>query len=108
MQMQRATFGQGVSRLQPFVPKQYQSLKLRVENALAWYLCSEILVYLHGIAYLSHKQTPIFDVFTLWTFSFIGLFHVRLQYLTLHRVFTFKYQIGKCLILFLIFIDCHA
>ena len=50
MQMHHATFVQGVSGLQPFVPKRYQSLKLRVENAIARYSRSEILVYLRGIA----------------------------------------------------------
>ena len=55
MQMQHATFVQGVSGLQPFVPKRYESLKLRVANAVARYSRSEILVYLRGIAYLSHK-----------------------------------------------------
>ena len=55
MQMQHATYLQGVSGLQPFLPKRYQSLKLRVENAIARYSVSEILVYLRGIASLSHK-----------------------------------------------------
>ena len=55
MQMQHATFVQGVSGLQPFVPKRYQSVKLRVANAVARYSRSEILVYWRGIAYLSHK-----------------------------------------------------
>ena len=35
MQMQHATFVEGVSGLQPFVPKRYQSVKLRVANAVA-------------------------------------------------------------------------
>ena len=55
MQMQHAAFVQGVSGLQPFVPKQYQSIKLRVANAIARYSRSEVLMYLRGIAYLSHK-----------------------------------------------------
>ena len=55
MQMQHATFLQGVSGLQPFVPNRYQSVKLRVANAIARYSRSEILVYLRGIEYLSHK-----------------------------------------------------
>ena len=55
MQMQHTTFVLGVSGLQPFVPKRYQSMKLRVENAIARYSLSEILVYLRGIAHLSHK-----------------------------------------------------
>ena len=53
MQMQHATFVQGVSGLQPFVPKRYQLVKLCVANAIAQYLSSEIfLMYLRGIAYL--------------------------------------------------------
>ena len=55
MQMQHATFLQGVSGLQSFVPNRYQSVKLGVANAIARYSRSEILVYLRGIAYLSHK-----------------------------------------------------
>ena len=42
-------------RCKLFVPKRYESLKLRVANAVARYSRSEILVYLRGIAYLSHK-----------------------------------------------------
>ena len=37
MRMQHATFVQGVSGLLPFVPKRYQSVKLRVTNAVARY-----------------------------------------------------------------------
>ena len=55
MQMQHATFMQGVSGLQPFVPKRYRSVKLLVANAMSRYSRSEILEYLRGIAYLSHK-----------------------------------------------------
>ena len=55
MQMQHAAFVQGLFGLQPFVPKRYQLVKLRVANAMARYLRSEILVYLRGIAYFLHK-----------------------------------------------------
>ena len=55
MQMQHATFVQGVSGLQQFVPKRYQSVKVCVANAMARNLRIEILVYLRGIAYLLHK-----------------------------------------------------
>ena len=62
---QHATFVQGVSGLQPFVPRRYQAMKLRVANATARYSRSEILVYSRGIENLSHKYTLIFDVVTL-------------------------------------------
>ena len=59
MQMRHPTFAQGISGLQPFIPKPYQSVKLRVANGMARYLLSEILVYLRGTAYF--PQTLIFD-----------------------------------------------
>ena len=55
MQMQHTAFVQRVSGLQPFVPKRYQSVKLFDTKAMARYFRSESLVYLRGIAYLSHK-----------------------------------------------------
>ena len=53
MQMQRTAFLQGVSGSQPSIPKRYQALKQRVQNAVERYSLSEILIYLRGIAYLS-------------------------------------------------------
>ena len=44
MQMQHAALVQGVSGLQPFVPKRYQWVKLRIAYAMARYSRSEILV----------------------------------------------------------------
>ena len=44
MQMQHATFVQGNSGLQPFVPKRYQSVKLCVTNAMARYSCRDFSV----------------------------------------------------------------
>jgi len=55
MQMQLTAFLQGVSGLQPLAPKRYQTLKRRIENAVARYSFSEILIYLRSIAYLSYK-----------------------------------------------------
>ena len=70
MQMQPAAFMQGVSGLQLFVQKRYQSMKLRVANATTRYSFGEILVHLRGIAYLSH----IFPLLFLM-FSHDDLFH---------------------------------
>jgi len=55
IQMQLTAFLQGVSGLQPLAPKCYETPKRRVENAIARYSFSEILVYLPSIAYLSYK-----------------------------------------------------
>ena len=55
MQMQRTSFLQGISGSQPSVPKRYQRLKQRVQNAVARYSLSDILVYLRGIAHLSYN-----------------------------------------------------
>ena len=76
MQMQRATFVQGISRLQPFILKRYQSLKLGVENEIAQCSQSDILVCLRGTTHFSHD---IFDVFTLQPLSFRDFFYVRLH-----------------------------
>jgi len=55
MQMQLTAFLQGVSDLQPLALKRYQTLKRRVENVVAPYSFSEILVCLHSIAYFLYK-----------------------------------------------------
>ena len=56
IQMQLMAFLQAVSGLQPLAPKRYQTLTWRVENTVARYWFSEILVYLRSIAYLRYKQ----------------------------------------------------
>ena len=55
MQMQPTVFLQDVSGLQPLATKRYETLKWWVENAVAWYSFSEILVYLLSIAHLLYK-----------------------------------------------------